>query len=140
MIGAIGFLSPIAVSCESRLLLLTNYCTGKITRCAPNFPVSKALCFKKGLTMEFSDKELAVIAGAKKKIKTATLFRVLLIVVMLCGITLMATGVVVAEYIVYLAFGAVVLAIGLPQFGPGPKYEELLNILDNKANAQRSKT
>lgn len=24
-------------------LLLTSYCTGKITRCAPNFPVSKAL-------------------------------------------------------------------------------------------------
>ena len=90
--------------------------------------------------MEFSDKELAVIAGAKKKIKAATFFRVLLIVVMLCGITLMATGVVVAEFIVYLAFGAVVLAIGLPQFGSGPKYEELLNILDSKANAKRSKT
>ncbi|MCD1598437.1 MULTISPECIES: hypothetical protein [Rheinheimera] len=90
--------------------------------------------------MEFSDKELEVIAGAKKKIKAATFFRVLLIVVMLCGITLMATGVVVAEFIVYLAFGAVVLAIGLPQFGSGPKYEELLNILDSKANAQRSKT
>ncbi|MDP5621698.1 hypothetical protein P3800_19970 [Pseudomonas aeruginosa] len=52
--------------------------------------------------MEFSDKELAVIAGARKKIKAATFFRVLLIVVMLCGITLMATGVVVAEFIVYL--------------------------------------
>lgn len=90
--------------------------------------------------MEFSEKELAVIASAKKKIKTATLFRVLLIVVLLCGIALMATGMVVAEYIVYLAFGAVVLAIGLPQFGPGPKYEELLQILDNKANTQRSKT
>jgi len=89
--------------------------------------------------MEFSDKELAVIDSAKKKIKTATFFRGLLIVVMLSGIGLMATGVVVAEYIVYLALGAVVLAIGLPQFGPGPKYEELLNILDNKANAQRSK-
>jgi len=90
--------------------------------------------------MEFSDKELAVIASAKKKIKTATLFRALLIVVLLCGIALMASGMVVAEYIVYLAFGAVVLAIGLPQFGPGPKYEELLQILDNKANTQRSKT
>ena len=89
--------------------------------------------------MEFSDKELAVIASAKKKIKTATLFRALLIVVLLCGIALMASGMVVAEYIVYLAFGAVVLAIGLPQFGPGPKYEELLQILDNKANTQRSK-
>ncbi|MCW3171294.1 hypothetical protein [Shewanella subflava] len=90
--------------------------------------------------MEFSEKELAVIASAKHKIKTATLFRALLIVVLLCGIALMASGMVVAEYIVYLAFGAVVLAIGLPQFGPGPKYEELLQILDNKANTQRSKT
>ena len=90
--------------------------------------------------MEFSEKELAVIASAKKKIKTATLFRALLIVVLLCGIALMASGMVVAEYIVYLAFGAVVLAIGLPQFGPGPKYEELLQILDKKANTQRSKT
>lgn len=90
--------------------------------------------------MEFSDKELAVIAGAKKKIKTATLFRILLVVVVLLGIGLMFTGVVIAEQIVYLALAAVFLAIALPQFGPGPKYEELLKMLESKANAQRSKT
>jgi hypothetical protein len=96
--------------------------------------------FSTGVSMEFSDKELAVIAGAKKKLKTATLFRILLVVVMLCGIGLMFTGVVIADQIVYLALVAVFVAIGLPQFGLGPKYEELLNILESKANAQRPKT
>lgn len=90
--------------------------------------------------MEFSDKELAVIAGAKKKLKTAKLFRIILVVVMLCGIGLMLTGVVITDQIVYLVLAAVFVAIGLPQFGPGPKYEELLNILESKANAQRPKT
>ncbi|GGQ29515.1 hypothetical protein [Shewanella litoralis] len=90
--------------------------------------------------MEFSDKELAVIAGAKKKIKTSILFRSLLVIVMLCGIGLMFAGVVIAEKIVYLTVAAVFFAVALPQFGPGPKYEELLKILESKANTQHSKT
>lgn len=87
--------------------------------------------------MEFSEKELLAIAAAKKKVKTATLFRVLLVIVMLCAIVLMFSGVVIAEQIIYLAFAAVLLALALPQFGPGPKYEELLKILESKANSQR---
>ncbi|MDH5632144.1 MAG: hypothetical protein OEZ10_04035 [Gammaproteobacteria bacterium] len=90
--------------------------------------------------MEFSDKELAVIASAKKKVKTATFLRIVLVIAMLSGIGLMFTGVVVAEQIVYLAVAAIVLATVLPQFGTGPRYEELLKILESKANAQRSKT
>jgi hypothetical protein len=39
-----------------------------------------------------------------------------------------------------LMFAAVLLAVALPQFGPGPKYEDLLNIIESKADAQRSKT
>lgn len=89
--------------------------------------------------MEFSDKELAVIDGAKKKIKTATLFRVVLVIAMLSGIFWMLTGVVIAEKIVYLTVASVFFAVALPQFGHGPKYEELLKILESKANAQRSK-
>ncbi len=87
--------------------------------------------------MEFSEKELLAIAAAKKKVETATLFRVLLVIVMLCAIVLMFSGVVIAEQIIYLAFAAVLLALALPQFGPGPKYEELLKILESKANSQR---
>lgn len=96
--------------------------------------------FLEGFQMEFSEKELHAIAAAKKKVNTATLFRVLLIIAILCAVALMFTGVVIAEQIIYLAFAAVLLALALPQFGPGPKYEELLNILESKARAQRSKT
>lgn len=88
--------------------------------------------------MEFSDKELAVIARAKKKIKTATLFRILLVVVMLCGIGLMFAGVVIADQIIYLAVAAVILAVVFPQLGQGPKYEELLKILESKAQHSRT--
>ncbi|MEO3865970.1 hypothetical protein [Rheinheimera fenheensis] len=87
--------------------------------------------------MEFSEKELLAIAAAKKKVKAATLLRVMLIIVMLCAVALMFSGVVIAEQIIYLAFAAVLLALALPQFGPGPKYEELLKILESKANSQR---
>jgi len=87
--------------------------------------------------MKFTDKELLVIAAAKKKVKSATLFRVLLIIAMLCAIALMFTGVVIAEHIIYVAFAAVLLALALPQFGPGPKYEELLKLLESKANMQQ---
>ncbi|WP_213997851.1 hypothetical protein [Arsukibacterium sp.] len=90
--------------------------------------------------MEFSENELAAIAAAKKKIKTAAMFRVFLILSILMGITLMFSGLVIAEVIVYLAYAAVMLAVALPQFGPGPKYEDLLKILESKANVQRSKT
>ncbi len=45
--------------------------------------------------MEFSDKELLVIAAANRKIKAATLFRLLLIIVILCAIVLIFTGVVI---------------------------------------------
>ena len=90
--------------------------------------------------MEFSENELAAIAAAKKKIKTAAMFRVFLILSILMGITLMFSGLVIAEVIVYLAYAAVMLAVALPQFGPGPKYEDLLNILESKANVQHSKT
>jgi len=89
--------------------------------------------------MEFSDKELAVIAAAKKKVKIANLFRVFLILIILSGIALMYSGVVVAELVVYFAFAAVVLAVALPQLAPGPKYEVLLKILESKANAKQSK-
>lgn len=87
--------------------------------------------------MEFSEKELLAIAAAKKKVKAVTLFRVVLIIVVLSAIALMFSGVVIAEQIIYLAFAAVLLALALPQFGPGPKYEELLKILESKANSQR---
>ena len=52
----------------------------------------------------------------------------------------MFSGMVVADELVYLALASVLLAIALPQIGPGPKYEDLLKILENKANVQRSTT
>ncbi|MCT6699777.1 hypothetical protein [Rheinheimera sp. 4Y26] len=88
--------------------------------------------------MEFSDKELLVIAAANRKVKAATLFRLLLIMIILCAIVLMFTGVVIAEQMIYFALMAVLLAVALPQFGSGPKYEDLLKILEDKASMQRS--
>ena len=90
--------------------------------------------------MEFSDEELKVITAAKKNIRIANLFRIFLVIVILCGISIMFSGMVVADELVYLALASVLLAIALPQIGPGPKYEDLLKILENKANVQRSTT
>ena len=90
--------------------------------------------------MKFSDNELATIAKAKQKIKYASIIRVAIIFSILFGMALLFFGIALPNQIIYWLFSAVVLAIAIPQFGYGPKYEELLKMLEDKANEQQSKT
>lgn len=83
--------------------------------------------------MEFNKVELALIAAAKKKSAEARVMRVLIIVATLFGLGLMLTGNLDANRFAYGAVVAVYLAIALPQFGAGPKFEDLVKLLERKA-------
>lgn len=84
--------------------------------------------------MEFTDNEVKSIIAARKKIIFSTILRVLIIAAMLIGIFLMAKGWVAAEHISYLFVVAVILSVAHPQLSWGPKYEDLVKILERKAN------
>lgn len=91
--------------------------------------------------MHFTQAELSLIRAAKHKVKMAQRVRVAVIVLIILGIIadlfgLMATGLWLNEWKIFIAAGLVLLAVALPQFGHGPKYEELLSLLEHKS-AQR---
>ena len=96
--------------------------------------------FSERLHMKFTSSELAIIAEAKKKIYFATIVRVLIVIAMLVGIVLMLSGTVIADRLIYGASAAVFLAIAHPQFGAGPKYEDLVRLLESKSKDQHTKT
>lgn len=85
--------------------------------------------------MEFSERELGLIAKAKKKAAEVKFKRIVIMFAMIVGIALMVTGVIGADKTAYLLVAAVFFSLGLPQFGDGPKYEELVSLLDKKANS-----
>lgn len=85
--------------------------------------------------MEFSERELALIAKAKKKAAEAKIKRIVIVLAMIIGIALMVTGAVSADKTAYFLVAAVFFSLGLPQFGDGPKYEDLVSLLDKKANS-----
>lgn len=85
--------------------------------------------------MEFSERELELIVKAKKKAVEVKTKRIVIILAMIVGIVLMVTGAVGAEKTAYLLVAAVFFSLGLPQFGDGPKYEDLVSLLDKKANS-----
>jgi hypothetical protein len=85
--------------------------------------------------MEFSERELELIVKAKKKAAEVRVKRIVIILVMMVGIVLMVTGIVGADKTAYLLVAAVFFSLGLPQFGDGPKYEDLVLLLDKKANS-----
>jgi hypothetical protein len=58
--------------------------------------------------MEFSEKELKLIAAAKKKSSDSRIKR-----------------------------AAVFLSVGMPQFGDGPKYEDLVKLLESKSRNEK---
>lgn len=73
--------------------------------------------------MKFSERELDLIVKAKKKAAEARIKRVVIILAMIIGIVLMATGAVGADKTAYFLVAAVFFSLGLPQFGGGPKYK-----------------
>ena len=84
--------------------------------------------------MLFSETEIAFIASAKRKVQMAQKVRLAVIALVVLGTTgLTISGLWVNEFAIYMAFGLVVFAVALPQFGQGPKYEELVSLLEKKS-------
>ncbi|MCS6230410.1 hypothetical protein G3488_05990 [Shewanella baltica] len=79
-----------------------------------------------------SETEIALIASAKRKVQMAQKVRLAVIALVVLGTGLTISGLWVNEFAIYMAFGLVVFAVALPQFGQGPKYEELVSLLEKK--------
>lgn len=85
--------------------------------------------------MAFTEKELALIEAARKKSADAATKRWLLLAAILIVFALMLTGYVDSRHFAYFAVAAVLFAIAMPQFGGGPQYEDLVQLLQAKAKA-----
>lgn len=83
--------------------------------------------------MEFTQKELALIAKASRKAKNATFIRIILLIAMLIAVGCMFVGAFDSDKLAYGLFVAVFVAIAHPQFGEGPKYEDLVALLEKKS-------
>lgn len=59
--------------------------------------------------------------------------RIVIIIAMILGVVLMVTGTISADKTAYLLVAAVFFSLCLPQLGDGPKYEDLVSLLDKKA-------
>lgn len=90
--------------------------------------------------MEFTRNELALIAKASTKAKNARLIRVILLISMLISVGCMFVGAFDSEKLAYGLFVAVFIAIAHPQFGEGPKYEDLVDLLEQKAGKTEQAT
>ncbi|MES2319171.1 MAG: hypothetical protein V4631_16970 [Pseudomonadota bacterium] len=83
--------------------------------------------------MKFSEDELKLIGAARKKSTDARVKRLLILFAIMIGIGLMIAGIVSADRIAYAAVAAVFLSIAMPQLGGGPKYEDLVKLLESKS-------
>jgi hypothetical protein len=90
--------------------------------------------------MEFSENEMKLIAAAKKKSSDALITRILILIAMFVGMGLMIAGEVSPDRFAYVAVAAVFLSIAMPQFGGGPKYEDLVRLLESKSRNKKQET
>ncbi|MCP3127066.1 hypothetical protein [Shewanella sp. KJ2020] len=88
--------------------------------------------------MEFTETELALIAAAKQKVQMAQRVRMGVIILLILGTLTLLAGFWSYPYAIYIAFALVVFAVALPQFGQGPKYEELLELLLEKSSSPKT--
>ena len=83
--------------------------------------------------MEFTQKELTLIGKAKTKTKNARIIRIILLIAMLVAVICMFVGVFDSDRLAYGLLIAVFVAIAHPQLGEGPKYEDLVALLEKKS-------
>lgn len=83
--------------------------------------------------MEFTQKELALIAKASRKASNARLIRVVLLIAMFIAVGCIFMDVFESDKLAYGLFVAVLVAIAHPQLGGGPKYEDLAALLEQKS-------
>ena len=82
--------------------------------------------------MEFSKKEIALIKSASRKMKQSTFSRIFLLVTLVILLSLMLTGYLSGDHFAYLSVFLVIASIAQPELGSGPKYEELVSLLNSK--------
>ena len=82
--------------------------------------------------MGYTAKELSVILAARRKSSCASAVRVAVIGAVMVGLFLATNGLMSAQVLAYMAFAVALLALACPRFNWGPKYEDLLNILESK--------
>jgi hypothetical protein len=83
--------------------------------------------------MEFTPKELALIAKASRKAKHAKFIRIILLIGMLIAVACMFVGALESDKLAYGLVVAVFISIAHPQFGDRPKYEDLVALLEQKS-------
>ena len=83
--------------------------------------------------MEFTQKEMALIARASKTAKNTTHIRIILLIVMLIAVGCMFAGAFDSHKLAYGLLVAVFVGIARPQLGQGPKYEDLVALLEKKS-------
>lgn len=86
--------------------------------------------------MEFTQKELALIAKARTKAKNAKFVRIILLIAMLIAVGCMFFGAIDSDKLAYGLFAAVFIGVAHPQFGDGPRYEDLVALLNEKSAKQ----
>jgi hypothetical protein len=89
--------------------------------------------------MNFTNREIEIIAAARKKVFFASVLRIMALCATVVGIVLMAKGLIAPKPFSYALIAAVFFSIAHPQFGWGPKYEELVKILEGKSKGQNEK-
>lgn len=82
--------------------------------------------------MQFTQKEVALIARAGRKAKNAKFIRIFILIAMLVAIACMLMGALDTDKIAYFLLVAVFVSIAHPQLGDGPKYEDLVALLEQK--------
>lgn len=82
--------------------------------------------------MDFTEREIATIVAARKKVSFSSAIRICILVLTFVGIFLLAKRLITPEGFIYFLIAAVILSIAHPQLSWGPKYEDLLNILERK--------
>ena len=80
----------------------------------------------------FSEQELKIINQARNKISRSRFSKIVVILVLVALILAMLNGQVGEKEFVFFIFLLVLITIAQPQLGSGPKYEDLVTLLESK--------
>ena len=80
----------------------------------------------------FSEQELKIIKQARNKISKSRFSKIVVILVLVALILAMLNGQVGEKEFVFFIFLIVLITIAQPQLGSGPKYEDLVALLESK--------
>jgi len=80
----------------------------------------------------FSEHELDIIRKARKKLSRSKFSTIFMVLILAALIFAMFNGQIGDKEFTFLIFTLVFLTIAQPQLGPGPKYADLVELLESK--------